>query len=241
MGSKRRELSQADIKTILELYAAFEPGAKSKVFDTTAFGYRQITVERPLQLSFTLTPEKVEAALATKAVAKLPEPDQTALRVILVGRGGAPLVGRVVSASERIETPTWTSRDQFVTDLRKVCKDARLTLAAPVLKALVGAIGEHDPDAELCRDAKGKVEPDPSLRDTERVPLAEEIEAYVAREVLPHVPNAWVDPAKTRIGYEIPFTRHFYVYTPPRPLEEIDAEIAQRIKRISELFEEVQG
>jgi len=234
LGSKRRELSDADIDTIVKLYAAFEAGDTSKIFDTTGFGYRQITVERPLQLSFAVTPEKVGAALATKAVAKLSESDQAKLRQTLTSVGDRTPV-------EPVETPPhWTSRDQFVIDIKKHAKAAGLTLAAPMVKALVGAIGEHDPDAEICRDAKGNVEPDTALRDTERVPLSEDIEEYVAREVLPHVPDAWVDHAKTRVGYEIPFTRHFYVYTPPRPLEEIDAEIAARIKRISELFEQVQ-
>jgi len=224
LGSKRRELTGADIARIVRLYAAFEPGEKSKVFATSDFGYRQITVERPLQLSFTLTQESVEAALAAKAVAKLPESDRSTLRGVLTALDAEP----------------WNSRDDFVRDLRKHAKDAGLTLAAPVVKALVGALGEHDPEAEVCRDSKGDVEPDPSLRDTERVPLSEGIEEYVAREVLPHVPDAWVDHARTKVGYEIPFTRHFYVYTPPRPLAEIDAEIAARIKRITELFGQVQ-
>lgn len=208
----------------MELYAGFEAGEKSKIFATSDFGYRQITVERPLQLSFAITPEKVDALLTTKAVAKLPEADQEVLRSTLVDVAGA----------------TWTSRDEFVRDVKKRAKDAGLALGAPLVKAIMGNVGEHDPEAEICRDAKGNVEADPSLRDTERVPLSEGIEEYVAREVLPHVPDAWVDHAKTKVGYEIPFTRHFYVYTPPRPLEEIDAEIAQRIKRISELFEQVQ-
>jgi len=92
----------------------------------------------------------------------------------------------------------------------------------------------------VCRTSKGEVEPDTALRDTERVPLSEDVDAYVAREVLPHVPDAWVDHTRTKVGYEVPFTRHFYVYTPPRPPAEIDAEIAARIKRISALFEQVQ-
>ena len=73
--------------------------------------------------------------------------------------------------------------------------------------------------------AKGKPQADSSLRDTENVPLSEEIEDYFAREVLPHVPDAWIDNTKTKTGYEIPFNRHFYVFTPPRPLEEIDTEL----------------
>ncbi len=144
------------------------------------------------------------------------------------------------SEAEPRSHPTWTSRDSFTADLKKLAREAGLTLGAPILKALVGAIGEHDPAAEVCRTPKGDFEPDTSLRDTERVPLSESIDAYMKREVLPHVPDAWVDEAKTRVGYEIPFTRHFYVYEPPRALEEIDADIAQRINRITELFKQVQ-
>jgi type I restriction enzyme M protein len=79
---------------------------------------------------------------------------------------------------------------------------------------------------------KGLPQPDPALRDTETVPLVEEVETYLAREVLLHAPDAWVDYDKTRLGYEIPFNRHFYVFEPPRPLAEIDAELKQTTDRI---------
>ena len=73
--------------------------------------------------------------------------------------------------------------------------------------------------------AKGKPVADSSLRDTENVPLSEDVMTYFKREVLPHAPDAWIDPDKTKVGYEIPFNRHFYVFKPPRPLAEIDAEL----------------
>lgn len=79
---------------------------------------------------------------------------------------------------------------------------------------------------------KGQAIADASLRDTENVPLTEDVGTYFQREVLPHVPDAWIDPEKTKVGYEIPFNRHFYVFTPPRPLEEIDAELQQVTDRI---------
>jgi type I restriction enzyme M protein len=79
---------------------------------------------------------------------------------------------------------------------------------------------------------KGQPAPDAALRDTENVPLSEEIDAYFKREVLPHAPDAWIDPEKTKIGYEIPFNRHFYVFQPPRPLSEIDAELKGVTDRI---------
>jgi len=83
---------------------------------------------------------------------------------------------------------------------------------------------------------KGKPVPDTSLRDTENVPLGEEVEEYFKREVLPHLPDAWIDHDRTKIGYEIPFNRHFYVFKPPRPLEEIDAELKVVTERIVEMI-----
>jgi type I restriction enzyme M protein len=83
---------------------------------------------------------------------------------------------------------------------------------------------------------KGKPQPDASLRDTENVPYKEDIQEYFKREVLPHAPDAWIDPDKTKIGYEIPFNRHFYVFKPPRPLDEIDAELKQATDRILQMI-----
>jgi type I restriction enzyme M protein len=92
---------------------------------------------------------------------------------------------------------------------------------------VVNALAERDGTAEICRDRDGNPEPDPELRDTETVPLKESIEEYFKREVVPHVPDAWIDESKTKVGYEIPLNRHFYSYEPPRPLEEIAADIKQ--------------
>jgi type I restriction enzyme M protein len=141
-------------------------------------------------------------------------------------------------------------------------KQAGIKIAAPVKKAVFAALSERDPDAEMCLDAKGKPEPDPELRDTEIVALPEDIslplaydsetgheqllelvqahcEAYLQAEVLPHVPDAWIDHSKTKVGYEIPLNRHFYVYQPPRPLEVIASEISQLEKDIIAMLSEV--
>lgn len=104
---------------------------------------------------------------------------------------------------------------------------------------MLATLAERDPQAEICRDRRGNPEPDPVLRDTETVPLREDIDEYMAREVLPHAPDAWVDQAKTKIGYEIPLNRHFYVYEPPRPLEEIDADLQALEHEIISLLAEV--
>ena len=144
----------------------------------------------------------------------------------------------------------YLDRGAFDADLTQAAKRASLKIAAPVRKAIFVALGERDPTAEICRDGKGRPEPDSELRDTENIPLPEgttlplpmdfgpdkpndrlvtavrgTIDAYLAREVLPHVADAWVDYDKTKVSYEVPINRQFYVYKPPRPLEDIEADI----------------
>jgi len=103
------------------------------------------------------------------------------------------------------------------------------------------ALSERDETADICTDSKGNPEPDPELRDYENVPLKEDIHEYMDREVLPHVPDAWVDESKTKIGYEINFNRYFYTYTPPRPLEEIETDLRLIEKEIADMLSEVAG
>ncbi|MGW4324298.1 type I restriction-modification system subunit M [Nocardia sp. NPDC004573] len=229
LGSKRKELRDQDIKLICELYEEFrhddgtdEP-ALSKVFANEDFGYRTITVERPLQLSFHVHEHTVEQVLTGKAVAKLSAYEQDSVRTALTS-----LVGR-----------SWSNRDKFVIDLKLALIDAGMSKpGAPLVKAIWTAVGQHDPEANVIT-TKGEPEADSSLRDTENVPLAEDIEEYFAREVLPHVPDAWIDHDKTKIGYEIPFTRHFYRYIPPRPLEEIQKDLRGLVTEIQAMLAEV--
>lgn len=231
LGSKRKELRPEDITTIAQLYVdqVDDPGSVdtpslSKVFDGEDFGYSTITVERPLQLRFELTSDKVDEVLAQKPILKLNAGEQAAVRNALT-----ELIG-------------WESndRDGFVNELRDALRKAGIIKpGSPLVKALWSTIGEHDDNAVICTDSKGNPEPDPALRDTENVPLNEDIEEYFDREVLPHVPDAWIDHDKTKIGYEIPFTRHFYRYIPPRDLHEIKADLQILVKDITEMLAEV--
>jgi type I restriction enzyme M protein len=116
---------------------------------------------------------------------------------------------------------------------------AGVRLAAPVHKALLSALSERDESAGVCMTPKGGPEPDPELRDYENIPLKESVGSYFEREVRPYVPDAWIDETKTKIGYEIPFTRHFYVYQELRPLEVIDREIWELEREIQDLLKEV--
>ncbi len=156
LGSKRKELSAEHIEDITRLFGAFEEVMHegvpiSRIFKNEDFGYRTITVERPLR------DERGEIVLATKG------------------------------------------------------------------------------------KTKGKPVADANLRDTENVPLAEDVNAYFAREVLPHAPDAWIDEEKTKVGYEIPFNRHFYVFKPPRPLAAIDADLKVVTDRIVKMIGELSG
>lgn len=229
VGSKRRYLSDKNIEEITRLYNAFEDAEHSKIFAIEDFFYRTITVERPMRRNYALTPERIERAMAARQVTKLEEAVREPLRRAL--DTAAEAAGGIVS----------TSRDAFTKDLRAALDvhDAKLTPA--VLKVLVGELSEHDEDGELVTGAGGRTEADASLRDTENVPWDEDVEEYLQREVIPFVPDAWIDHSKTKEGAEIPFTRHFYKYVPPRPLEEIDRDLDEVLGRIRARLAEVKG
>lgn len=136
-------------------------------------------------------------------------------------------------------TKLYKDRELFLSDLKRAAKAEEVKFPPPILKAILNALGERDETAQICRDSKGNPEPDSDLRDCENVPLKEDIEEYMRREVLPYVSDVWVDKSKTKIGYEISFTRHFYEYVPPRPLKEIEREIKELEDEIRGMLEEV--
>jgi type I restriction enzyme M protein len=150
---------------------------------------------------------------------------------------------------ERNGEGRWLNREKFALLLDQAIRAGGVKLGAPVKKAMLNAMSEKDEDADVCRDATGQIEPDADLRDFELVPLREDWREYVGREVTPFVPDAWVDTGYTdardgdvgRVGYEINFNRYFYRYVPPRPLEEIDAELKTLEAEIAGLLKEVVG
>ncbi|OBG69763.1 class I SAM-dependent DNA methyltransferase [Mycobacterium sp. E3339] len=231
LGSKRKELRPKDIERICHIYDGFhnehgtdERPALSKVFKGVDFGYSTITVERPLQYRFEPTEDKVEEVLMQKGIEKFKPAEQAAIRKALTG-----LIGW-----------EWKDRDDFVTELKDALRKAGLTKPpAPLIKAIWTTLGEHDDDATIVTDAKGNPEPDPGLRDTENVPLTQDVEEYFSREIRPHVPNGWIDHDKTKVGYEIPFTRHFYRYVPPRSLEDIQKDLRILVTEIQAMLTEV--
>lgn len=237
LGDKRKELGDGTngrpdhIGDITRLYAEALQVAgdaehalhgKVKVFANEDFGYQRITVERPLKLRFEVTEETLAALAEAKPVARLERSEE------------------FVGAVRTLLGSSWATKSDAFIALKDAVVAAGLTWpsGAPFVKAVREAVGVRDPEGEV-QKIKGAAEPDTDLRDYENVPLGEDVEEYLKREVLPHVPDAWIDHTKTKIGYEIPFTRHFYVYKPPRPLAEIDAELKSLEAEIQALLGEV--
>ncbi|KUN31757.1 restriction endonuclease subunit M [Streptomyces corchorusii] len=231
LGDKRKELGRDHIATVVRLYGealavADDPEhplhGKVRVFSNEDFGYRRITVERPLRLRFEVTEETAAALETSKVIQRLPQ---------------APALADAVKS---LAGTGWGTKQEAWLALKDAVVRAGGTwpTGAPFNKALRDLIGVRDPEGEV-QLVKGAPEPDPELRDYENVPLGEDVEEYLAREVHPHVPDAWIDHDKTKVGYEIPFTRHFYVYEPPRSLAEIDADLKALEAEIQELLGEV--
>ncbi len=240
IGNKRVEIAEKGREAIVRAFAGTDgedadTTVPVKVFDNLDFAYWTVTVERPLQLRFECTPETTSAVAEHKTLCK---------------------IAGLTEALESFGDEPYLNREKFNRELGKHLGDQGLRLTTAQRKTLWQTIGVHDEAADICVYAsganKGEPEPDSALRDTENVPfgwggnpktheaLDETVQAYFDAEVKPHVDGAWIDWSKTRTGYEIPFTRHFYVYEPPRPLEEIDADLERVVGEIMTLLREVE-
>ena len=263
LNNKRNEITEEQIRHLTRVYGNYQNGDKAKVlihgnpescvisriFENREFGFLKVTVERPLRMNFEATPERI---------AKLD--DQTDFTNLAVSkkRKDAAAAEREIEDGRKQQDAI---RAAFEANVMKAAKSGGAKILAPIKKAIFVALGERDPDAEICHDSKGRPEPDSELRDTENIPLPpgtvlplpmefgpkkpndrlvgafrDDIDAYIVREVLPHVPDAWVDYGKTKVGYEIPINRHFYVYKSPRPLDEIEADITRLEGKIAGLL-----
>lgn len=228
LGSKRKYLTDEQIDNIVKIYGQFEDSKISKIFNTRDFGYRRVTIERPLQITYyPKDGDKIESLKDDKAFIKLGE----------VGE-------EILKALDSFTEEKITFRDDF-NDKLKSLVESKLT--ASNLKLVQKHLSEHDDEATLCYDSKGNLESNPDIRDNENVPLDESIYDYFEREVKPHLALAWIDEKKVDakdgkvgiVGYEIAFNRHFYEYKPPRELSEIDSELEVLTKEIVELLHEV--
>jgi type I restriction enzyme M protein len=232
LGNKRVEVAEADRTRVVQTYATMAESDISRVFGNLDFAYWSVTVERPLRLNFACTPERIAIVAESKSLAK---------------------VAGLVEVLESFGTEVYRNRGAFMRALGRHLGSNDLGLTTAQRKGLWQALGERDEDADTCVDSNGNPEPDPGLRDTEIVPFGwgdhakehdardETIADNFEAEVRPHVPDAWIDHTKTRVGYEIPFTRHFYRYVPPRLLEEIDSDLNKVVAEIIDMLREVEA
>ena len=216
----------------------------SKVFNNEDFGYSKITVERPLRLNFQASGERIallndESGFKNLASSVKKDP-AVRLQEIEAGQKRQEEIRELLRAmGKATNEKLFKDRKEFLTELRELDRKRNLRLGASELKAVLSALSERDETASICIDKNGEPEPDSDLRDTETVPLKENIEDYFNREVLPHVPDAWIDTTKTKVGYEIPLNRHFYRYEPPRALETIEEDIRLLETEIVQMLKEV--
>ena len=269
LNNKRNEITEEQIRHLTCVYGNFQDGEAaevmidgetetrvvSRIFENREFGFLKVTVERPLRMNFEATSERIvrledQTAFNNLAKSRKRKDAAAAKSEIKEGREKQRVIRAVLATLAG--NGRYMDRQVFESDMMKAAKIAGLGIPSPIKKAIFAALGERDPDAEICRDGRGRSEPDSELRDTENIPLPSgtmlplpmdfgagkpnnrlvaafrnDIDAYMAREVLPHVSDAWVDYSKTRVGYEIPINRHFHVCKPPRPLEEIEADITR--------------
>ena len=239
LGNKRTLIPETAIQKITRTFGDMEESETSKIFDNAEFGYQRITVERPLRLNFAVTAERIEAlkeASAFRGLSTSRKKGTAGAQDIAEGEAIQRAILDVLDGV--IGDRVWKDRDAFSDHLKSSFRRAGQKLATPLFNAIVGGLSERDESAPPCLKG-GSPDPDPGLRDTENVPLIEDIQTYFEREVMPHAPDAWIDHDKTRRGYEIPFTRHFYRFVPPRSLAEIDADLRRLSGEIQTMLREI--
>ena len=265
LGDKRRQITLEKAEDILNLLVDYRDGdtrlvtkdgsqeeaVVSRVFPTSHFGYRKITVERPLRLNFLASPDRIARLEEERGFQSLTKSKKRGYAADREEEQGLRLQKKLRNLLYQLPETTVPDRKAFEATLDNSLKKADLKLPAPAKRAVLNALSERDENAAVCHGRKGEPEPepDPELRDTERVPLAERVEDFFEREVLPHVPDAWIDESKRDpkdgevgvVGYEINFNRHFYRYTPPRRLEDIERDIQAIEADIVRMLGEVTG
>ena len=234
-GNKRRIVGDDQRRHILDIYAAGENDALSKMVDYQVFGYRRIKVLRPLRMTLKLDEQGLSMLEATDTWQKLINEHQAFWREAM--------------QPHLHETKEYSWAETFTKEAVKKpdAKSLKVKANKTFITALLAAFGKKDPDAEPVIDAQGNVVPDTDLTDYENVPYLESIQDYFDCEVLPHVPDAYIDESFIddkdkqlgRVGYDINFNRFFYRYQAPRKLHDIDAELKEVESEIEALLAEV--
>ncbi|MFZ3577867.1 type I restriction-modification system subunit M [Virgibacillus sp. DJP39] len=222
LGNKRNEITASQIDELTRIYGDFKENEYSKIFDNEEFGFRKITVEQPLQLNFMISADRIDGLYTESTFAKLYDEETymelslkknqkpTDVKKIEKYDAGKELQEAIVTIlNQNISDKVYKNREEFMKVLKPLFKSLP-EVNAGLWKAIYMGLSERDETADVCKKSKGQIESDPTLRDTEIVPLKENKVEYFEREVLPHVHNAWIDNSKEKIGYNIPITRYFY-------------------------------
>jgi type I restriction enzyme M protein len=225
IGDKRNELSQQNINDIVKMYDSFEESKNSKKFKNTDFGFTTVVIEQPLRQNWAITEERLQKALAVKALEKLEINTFRKLQAVL-------------ESEAKKDSSITKDSELFSTRVKNAISEFGLT--ATQIKALISGLAERDRTAPIQTNPKGKTLPDTELRDSENIALFQDIDSYIEQEVAPHLKEFWLDRSKDKVGYEIPFTRYFYEYIAPRPLDAIDSELDELLKEITKLLKDVE-
>jgi len=237
LGNKRNKLSDRNIETIVKLYDDFEENKYCRIFDNQEFGYTKVIVERPLQLNYQITEERLENLYSVEAFIKLAESkNKNPEEKLEEEKNGKEKQKAIIKALQAIGDNLYKNWDEFEKKVQIALKE--FNLSASFIKNIILTLSEHDDTADYVLDDKGHKLPDSNLRDSEKIPLKQDIEDYFEKEVKPYYPDAWMDKKKDKIGYEINFTKYFYEYIPPRSLEEIEKDIKEVTAEIQELLKE---
>ena len=250
LGNKRYEISKDDAREILDLYKQNIHNGRSKVLDSSVFGYRAVTIQQPLRLNFQVNKERIERVLShTKFVGPIIEEDEKEISKKKKIKAQAKareekeqLEKNILPTLEKMNDKLYKNRDGFLKFFDETFNGKKIDNA--VYKIIINGLSERDETADICRKKNGDIEPDKDLKDVERIPFGQDIYEYFEKEVKPYVPDAWIDESVKdkkdkevgKIGYEIPFTRFFYKYVPPRPVEEIKGEIKEIENDIQEIL-----
>lgn len=232
LGNKRNDIPESAIAEITKLYGDFIESDISKIFDNTDFGYTKITVERPLRYVYVVSDETIDKFVS---YCHLNQKVKNVKEVALIA--GKQCVA-VLQNIKRMEP--YSTEEEVILAFDNYAAEAGYDIKYKQFQDLPNFLCEVSPEGEIVIK-KGKPQPNTALRDTENVPLKENIQAYFEREVLPFAPDAWIDEKKSKVGYEIPFTRYFYKYEAPRPSDEIMKEIMEIEKELDGVLMEVFG
>lgn len=237
LGYKKHIIPDESIINIVDDYKDFTEKDNVRIFYNEDFGYTKITVERPMQLNYQVTQERLENLYSYTQFKKLAESKSKDLETKIAEETEGKLKQNAIKeALLTIGNEKYMDWDTFELKVMRALK--QFNFKPTFIQNIIEKLSEHDDNAEYVTNKNGTLKADSNLRDTEKIPLVQNIDDYFDEEVLKYYPDAWFDSKKNKIGYEINFTQYFNVYEPPRQLREIESDINKTISEIQKLLKD---